>query len=166
MGGVYDGTPAGVSARTGLGKSKVQLAFFTFLLGIRSAEQAARDPLRGNLYENLIIAEIAKGALNRGIRPELFFFRDTHGSEVDLVLRHGGALLPVEIKSAATFSPSFLKGLEWFRSLGLDRVAPGAVLFNGEERFTIRGTRVFNPLREANLWDRLTSLAGEGGEGG
>ena len=137
-----------------------------FLLGIRSAEQAARDPLRGNLYENLIIAEVAKGALNRGIRPELFFYRDTRGSEVDLVLRHGGTLLPVEIKSAATFSPSFLRGLERFHSLGLDRVAPGAVLYNGKERFTIRGTRVFNPLREADLWGRLTSLAGEGAESG
>ncbi|MCZ7583787.1 MAG: ATP-binding protein [Deltaproteobacteria bacterium] len=45
-----------------------------FLLGIHTAEQAFRDPLRGNLYENLVIADIVKSALNRGIRPEIYFF--------------------------------------------------------------------------------------------
>jgi predicted AAA+ superfamily ATPase len=77
----------------------------SFLLGIRTASQAARDPLRGGLYENLIILEILKSRYNRGIRPELYFFRDSHGNEVDLLIREERKLLPVEIKSSATFSP-------------------------------------------------------------
>ncbi len=128
-----------------------------FLLGIHTEEQAARDPLRGNHYENLVIVEILKGALNRGSRPEVYFFRDSHGWEVDLLIREKGVLVPVEIKSAATFSPDFLKEIEKFRALGLDRVAPGAVLYNGEQTFQIRGTRIFNPLRVDDLWETLTS---------
>ena len=62
----------------------------------------------------MIIANIVKGALNQGIRPEIYFFRDSHGNEVDLLIRENGALSPVEIKSAATFSPDLLKGLERF----------------------------------------------------
>ncbi|HEO70362.1 MAG TPA: ATP-binding protein, partial [Candidatus Hydrogenedentes bacterium] len=54
-----------------------------YFLGIHSKEQAARDPLRGGLYENLVIVEIMKGAFNRGIRPELYFYRDSNGNEVD-----------------------------------------------------------------------------------
>lgn len=77
-----------------------------FLFGIHTAEQASRDPLRGNLYENLVIADIVKSALNRGIRPEVYFFRDSHGNEIDLIIREKGMLSPVEIKSAATFQPS------------------------------------------------------------
>ncbi len=128
-----------------------------FLLGIHTEEQAYRDPLRGNLYENLVITEIIKGALAKGIRPEIYFFRDSHGTEVDLLIREKGEVVPVEIKSAATFSTDFLKGLARFRALGLRRVAAGAVLYNGEQRFGIRGVRIFNPLQAQDLWDTLTS---------
>ena len=130
-----------------------------FLLGIHTEEQASRDPLRGNLYENLVIADIVKGALNRGIRPEVYFFRDSHGTEIDLLIREDGELIPVEIKSAETFSTDFLKGLERFKALGLDRVAAGAVLYNGEQRFKIRGVHIFNPLHVEDLWGTLTSPA-------
>jgi len=83
-----------------------------YLLGIRTPNQVYRDPLRGGLYENLLILEILKIHLNAGRRPELFFYRDTHGNEVDIVLKAGRRLIPIEIKSAATFTPDFLKGIE------------------------------------------------------
>lgn len=129
-----------------------------FLLGIHTAEQASRDPLRGNLYENLIITEIMKGAFNKGIRPELYFFRDSHGNEVDLLIREESELTPVEIKSAATFSADFVKGIERFRALGIRRLTSGAVLYNGEQGLNVRGVSIFNPLRVANLWDSLTGI--------
>ena len=129
-----------------------------FLLGIHTEDQASRDPLRGNLYENLVIADIMKGGLNRGIRPEVYFFRDSHGNEVDLLIRENGQLIPVEIKSAATFSTDFVKGLERFKALGLERVAAGVVLYNGEQEFLVRGVRVLNPLHVQDSWRTLTSL--------
>ena len=116
-----------------------------FLLGIHTAEQASRDPLRGNLYENFVIADIVKGAINQGIRPEIYFFRDSHGNEVDLLIWEKGSLTPVEIKSAGTFSADLVKGLERFQALGIERVNAGTVLFNGEQRFNVRGVRIFNP---------------------
>lgn len=127
----------------------------SFLLGIHTAEQAARDPLRGHLYENLIIADIVKGALNRGIRPELYFYRDTHGNEVDLIIRENGTLIPVEIKSAATFTKDFLKGLEQFQTLGLKRCAKGAVLYNGEQRLKVRDIEILNPFQIEDIWKTL-----------
>ena len=135
------------------------VGFAAFLLGIHTEEQASRDPLRGNLYENLVIADIVKGALNRGIRPEIYFFRDSHGNEIDLLIKEDGVLIPVEIKSAATFSTDFVKGLERFKDLGLDRVAAGAVLYDGEQRFKIRGVRIFNHLHVEDPWETLTSPA-------
>ena len=87
-----------------------------FLLGINTEEQASRYPLRGNLYENFIISDILKGALNRGIRPEVYFFRDSHGNEVDLLLiREKGVLMPVEVESASTFSRISSRGWSVFR---------------------------------------------------
>lgn len=126
----------------------------TFLLGIHTEQQASRDPLRGSLYENLIITDIVKGALNKGIRPELYFFRDSHGNEVDLLIREKGVMTPVEIKSAGTFSVDFVKGVERFRALGITRVSEGAVLYNGEQQFTVQGVRIFNPLLVDNTSGR------------
>jgi hypothetical protein len=126
-----------------------------FLLGIHTAEQAARDPLRGSLYENLVITDIVKGAFNRGIRPEIYFFRDSHGNEVDLLIREKGALTPVEIKSSETFSPDFIKGLERFQALGVRGITSGAVLYNGEQQFNLRGIRSFNPFLTEDIWEAL-----------
>jgi uncharacterized protein len=117
-----------------------------YLLGIRDPEQLARDPLRGQLYENMVIADIYKGILNRGERVDLYFYRDTHGNEVDLLLRNRGELVPIEIKSSSTFTPEFLKGIERFRALGVGKTHPGFVLFNGDQEFEVRGVKAFNPL--------------------
>ncbi|TSE29972.1 ATP-binding protein [Tepidimonas charontis] len=120
-----------------------------FLLGIHTAEQASRDPLRSNLYENLIVADVLKRLCNAGQRPEMFFYRDTHGNEVDLLIRQGRQWMSVEIKSASTFSMDFLKGIERFkRAAGEQAVGDGVVLFNGEQIHTVQGVRVVNPLRE------------------
>jgi hypothetical protein len=130
-----------------------------FLLGIHTAEQASRDPLRGSLYENLVIVDIVKSALNRGIRPEIYFFRDSHGNEIDLLVREQGLLTPVEIKSAATFTTDFLKQLEWFQALGLKRLRRGMVLYNGGQPADIRGIRALNPLQVEDIWQTLTGAS-------
>ncbi len=127
------------------------------LLGIETADQARRDPQRGGLYENLVILEFLKARVNRGQRPELYFYRDTHGNEVDLVLRRGGTLIPIEIKSAATFTPDFLKGIERFRSTLVRRSTGGFVLYDGRERLTVKATKVLNPIAHGQV-EHLFSL--------
>lgn len=135
----------------------------SFLLGIRTASQAARDPLRGGIYENMVILEFLKARYNHGMRPELYFFRDSHGNEVDLIVREGRKLFPVEIKSSATFTADFLKGIKRFKAM--TAVDGGAVLYNGEQEMMVDGVRIFNPLRPEGL-GKLGSLAlGEGGDG-
>jgi uncharacterized protein len=132
-----------------------------FLLGIHSEEQASRDPLRGSLYENLLIADILKGALNRGIRPEVYFSRDSHGNEVDLLIKNEGRLIPVEIKSGATFSTEFLRGLERLQALGIKGLTPGVVLYNGDQAFNVKGIRIYNPFQVEDIWTTLTDAAQE-----
>jgi uncharacterized protein len=103
------------------------------------------------------MSDILKGALNKGIRPEVYFFRDSHGNEVDLLIRGKGELTPVEIKSASTFSADFLKGLERIQALEIKRGTAGAVLYNGERRFTVRDVRIFNPLHVEDIWETLNT---------
>ncbi|MBK8164435.1 MAG: ATP-binding protein [bacterium] len=156
---VFELPPYAANIRKRLVKSPklyfADVGLAAFLLGIHTPEQAARDPLRGALYENLVIAEILKGAASRGLRPDLCFYRDSYGNEVDLIIRESGTLTPVEIKSAATFSPDFTKGLARLAATGVERLAPGVVLYNGELSHNVRGVRAFDPLRSGDLWGEI-----------
>jgi len=128
-----------------------------FLLGIDAAGQARRDPLRGALYENLLVLEVLKARLNSGLAPGLYFYRDTNGNEVDLVIRSGRTLIPVEIKSSETFNQDFLKGIHRFRSVVGRRAGPGAVLYNGPDTHVYQGVSVFNPFRHRTMESFLSS---------
>jgi uncharacterized protein len=121
-----------------------------YLLGISEAQQLARDPLRGGLYENFVILEFMKAYANRGRLPHMFFYRDSHGNEVDLILQKGRKLFPIEIKSAMTFSESFLQGIDRFReAVQSDQCEGGAVFFSGDQKATIHGIRLMNIFHES-----------------
>ena len=112
------------------------------LLGIESADQLSRDPLAGGLAENFAITEYMKSRWNRGRDARIHFYRDRHGSEVDLLISKGNKLVPVEIKSASTFTASHIKGIRKFSSLAGDRVAERYLVFNGDDRGTVEGVEM------------------------
>lgn len=91
------------------------------LLGIRSFEQLRDSPMRGAVFENLIIAESMKQYLNAGVVPEMYFYRDSRGKEVDLVDLTNAPKL-VEIKSSRTFRGTFSATVNELASL-----VPGGV---------------------------------------
>lgn len=91
------------------------------LLGIRSFEQLRDSPMRGAVFENLIIAESMKQYLNAGVVPEMYFYRDSRGKEVDLVDLTNAPKL-VEIKSSRTFRGAFSATVNELASL-----VPGGV---------------------------------------
>ncbi|SRR5579883_90963 len=116
----------------------------TFLLDIENTSQLARDPLRGNLFENLVILDIIKHYYNEGKTPPLYYFRDQHGNEVDLLLKTGNQFVAFEIKASKTFTPSFLKGLAYFQSLTGDRYQQGYVVYTGEQEQKIHQNYLIN----------------------
>ena len=70
---------------------------------------------------------------------------------MDLIIKSGRDLVPVEIKSAATFAEEFLKGLARFRAAAGSRASAGYVVYNGKERFKVKGVGVLNPLLHGDL---------------
>ncbi len=107
-----------------------EVGLASYLLGIESPALVARDPLIGNLFENLVVIEALKARLNAGKEPELYFYRDNKGNEVDLLFRKNRRLVPIEIKSAMTFHPEFAKGIARFRKIASDTVE-GYVVYAG-----------------------------------
>lgn len=87
------------------------------LLRIRSAAELDTHFARGALFENFIINEIYKKLLNTGIRPDLYFWADSSGHEVDLVVKQGQRLYALEIKSADTLHADHFRNLALFQQL-------------------------------------------------
>jgi len=77
------------------------------LLGIQQRDQLTFHPLRGFIFENMVITELLKNLTNKGLPTNLFYWRDKGGHEIDLIIDQGKTLLPVEIKSGKTINNSF-----------------------------------------------------------
>jgi predicted AAA+ superfamily ATPase len=75
-----------------------------YLLGIENEVQLQRDPLRGAIFENMVIIELIKHRFNSGKEHNLYFMCNNHNNEVDAVYNSANNLLPIEIKSAKTFT--------------------------------------------------------------
>ena len=87
------------------------------LLGIEHAEQLNYHPIRGSLFENLLVVELLKQRLNRGLRSNMSFWRDNVGHELDLIIQNGNKLTPIEIKSGQTITDEYFKGLNFWQKL-------------------------------------------------
>lgn len=115
-----------------------------YCLDIHSAAIIARDPMRGALAENFMITELMKHRENSGVEPNAYFYRDSNQNEVDVIIKNGHQLTPIEIKSSRTFHPSFLKGLTYLKSIAPDRVTKGYLLYAGLQEQTVRDMEVVN----------------------
>lgn len=110
-----------------------EVGLLAYLLGLREPAHVARDPLVGAMFENLVVMECVKELANRGEIPELYFFRDNHGNEVDLLYRSGRRLHAAEIKSGATIAGDMLRNLDRLGST-TDRVARSLLIYAGSAK--------------------------------
>ncbi len=110
------------------------------LLGLRHAGDLLNHPLRGAIFETFVVSEMRKLFLHHGQRPPLYFWRDSNGREVDILVDLGPRRIPMEIKSSETVASDFLKGLDTYRDLSGDPW--GILVYGGREALERRGHRV------------------------
>ncbi|MBP9726928.1 MAG: ATP-binding protein [Gammaproteobacteria bacterium] len=122
----------------------VDTGLANYLLGIENIEQLSRDPIRGHLFENLIVLEFIKSRLNHGLTPRCYFYRDHIGNEVDLIVQQGQNLYPIEIKVGKTFQTSMLKGLKHFANTGIIFEPSGYLIYTGEHEQRIENHQLIN----------------------
>ena len=124
------------------------------LIGIEGADQIATHPLRGALFENMVVVEALKFRLNRGLSENLSFFRDSRGLECDLVFEGAEGRTLIEIKAAATIPSDALATLDAVAK-AIPDVAVKAVVYGGRDRQS-RSTAEVVPFDE--LSDALERL--------
>ena len=103
-----------------------------YLLGIEAVEHLSHHPLRGSLFENMVVMELIKARTNQGLDPNLFFYRDTNGNEIDVLFKQGQDTYPIEIKSAMTFQSGFRKSLEYYRHINPSGFKRGFIIYAGD----------------------------------
>jgi len=121
----------------------IDTGLLCYLLRIRDARELRIHGMRGAVFENWVIGELFKNYHNRNREPDLYFWRDSRGNEIDLVLDLGQRLLPIEIKSGETVVEDFFKGLEHWRRLTGNTEAAGALVYGGERSYQKRGFTVY-----------------------
>lgn len=101
------------------------------LVGIREARDLATHAMRGALFETWVVGEMLKHGCNRGEAPELHFWRDAAGHEVDLLVERAGGLRALEVKSGRTIAADWLDGLEHFARVS--GAAGGMLIYGGDQ---------------------------------
>jgi len=121
-----------------------------WLLGVEGAQTLNFHAMRGAIFENWVILETIKHRCNQGLRPDIYFWRDNHGVEIDLVFEQGGQLHPVEIKSGSTFQNEWLKNIRHLQKYGGARIGQASLVYGGAEMFNVQGVQVMG-------WARLNN---------
>lgn len=123
-----------------------------WLIGIREMEHLAFHAQRGALFENMVVTEFLKGRFNLGVVPDLYFWRDSKGLEVDLLLDDGMNLNPVEIKSGRTVAADFMTSLKKWCTLSGTPDRPASLIYGGDREFTDQNVAIIP-------WKKLGELS-------
>jgi predicted AAA+ superfamily ATPase len=83
----------------------------SYLLKYPNAETLMAGPSAGAVFENMIIMEFLKKKLNSFSVEDLYFYRDSNGVEIDLVIDQGLSLALYEIKAVKTLRPAMAAAL-------------------------------------------------------
>jgi predicted AAA+ superfamily ATPase len=116
------------------------------LLGMRDASDLNGHKLRGYIFENAVIAELAKGCFNAGRKPPFYFWRDSDGKdkEIDLLIERPGAPDLIEIKSAETATSKYTKNIRAFAAASGNIDAAGYVVYDGPDKLFLDGISFVN----------------------
>lgn len=116
------------------------------LLNITDPQNIFLNPMRGQLFENLVVTNEMKKLLNFGIKDELFFYRDKSGKEIDLLINTPEGLRAYEIKSSATYRQDYMANIKYIKKLLGDSIISSGVIYTGETTLNKQEEGIYNYL--------------------
>jgi hypothetical protein len=123
------------------------------LLGIETVDQLANYPLRGAIFETMVISELVKAEANQGRRPGANFLGDKSGREIDYVLSKKRETIAVEIKAGQTVKSEFFANLKYWQNLGLISKNRSFIVYGGEESQHRKQGKILS-------WRKIKEIAG------
>jgi len=114
------------------------------LLEIKNKNQIQSYPLRGNIFETFIVSELLKYRFNKGLRANLYFWRDKVGHEIDCILDKGLNLTPIEIKSGKTITSDMFKHIEYWKKVSGKTKNDSYLIYGGSNNQKRNGVDVLS----------------------
>lgn len=121
-----------------------------YILGIRNREVFDENELRGNIFENLIVAEYLKKNEHQYLHNDYWFWRDSNGHEIDLLTQNGNSFDIFEIKSSQTITADQFRGMDFFADIAGSKVGSKTLVYGGAEsqertKYNVLGWSDINP---------------------
>jgi predicted AAA+ superfamily ATPase len=110
---------------------------------VRSAEDLRIHAQYGSIFESYVISELLKNYMNRGEEQAIYFWRDSTGNEIDVLIDEGENLTPLEIKAGQTVAADFFKGIRFWKKLSNIIEQPSALVYGGDNSFIRSDTYVY-----------------------
>ncbi len=105
------------------------------LLKINDVSKIENQSIKGTLFENMIISQYVKRLHHKNEKQiEPWFWRDSEGNEVDMVLEKSQQTEIVEIKATQTIMPDLFKGLNYYAALAKETKLTKTLIYGGNER--------------------------------
>ncbi len=104
----------------------------SFLLGIRNEKTLLESEFKGALFENMIITEYVKQNYHNNLFHDFYYWRDSNGHEVDLLVSNDTAYDAIEIKSTKTILPKQFAGLDFLANIGGDAIRRKILVYGGD----------------------------------
>jgi uncharacterized protein len=108
------------------------------LLGIKSKETLSIHRQKGNLFENLVVAEYHKRSYHVYSWDNFYYWRDSNGNEIDLIKPQEDKLALHEIKSSSTLLKKHTDALEKFGILIKKDLLSKTLVYTGEDEMKTR----------------------------
>lgn len=105
----------------------------SFLLGLRQTNDLDDPSLIGSLFENLVVADILKKNHHQYQLQDYWFWRDSHGHEIDLLTKRGGGFDVFEIKSTQTILPKLFNEMDYFSEISKGKVKAKTLIYGGND---------------------------------
>ena len=102
------------------------------LLGLQNYQQLETHYLRGGIFENLIISNYFKECYFKGQEPNAYFWRDSNGLEIDLVVEENQKIKLYEIKSSNTMNEKFFTSMNKVANLANVSLEDTNVIYAGD----------------------------------
>lgn len=103
------------------------------LADVQSAVHLENHPLKGPLFESLIITEFLKKRFNSALESNLFFWRDKTGHEIDCIFDQGDRVIPIEIKSGRTITEDYFTNMNYWNRLSGNDPKKSFIVYGGTD---------------------------------
>lgn len=105
------------------------------LLGIRKPEELDYHFLKGSIFETLVVSEFIKNNYNTGENFDLYFWRDNHKKEIDLIIDFGIKKYGIEIKRSETIQEKYFSGLSYWMNLSETESKNMFLIYGGTDNY-------------------------------